>query len=213
MTMPVTSQIAEPTVKCSPVLRPGRWRQFSLRTLLLFTLAASVLSSWIAYKRNEAAQQQAAYRLIKAKGGASNFGPESARPVWLRWILGADVAAAGGCIEFYRPELTDADVATLTSLHNLQRLSLDRNPVTDRGIAHLARLPRLQFLSLEATQITDAGLESLRRCKSLQMLTLTNTQTTDAGVRQLQSALPELEIYDANEKEWPALKPVSAAAP
>ena len=112
------------------------WLQFSLRTLLGVMLAACLLMAWVAHKRNEAAEQRKAYQLILDRHGASNFGPESARPPWLQWILGEDVAGTGGCIEFYGPEVSDADLATLTSLRQIRRLSLDRTQVTDRGVAH-----------------------------------------------------------------------------
>jgi len=75
-----------------------------------------------------------AYQLILDRHGASNFGPESARPPWLQWILGEDVAGTGGCFEFYGPEVSDADLATLTSLCQIRRLSLNHTQVTDRGL-------------------------------------------------------------------------------
>src|SRR5690242_4048430 len=96
--------------RAMPIRR--NWLQFSLRTLLGVMLGASLLMGWVAYKRNEAAEQRRAYQLILDRHGASNFGPESARPPWVQWILGQDVAGTGGCIEFYGPEVSDADLAT-----------------------------------------------------------------------------------------------------
>ena len=168
-------------------------------------LAASFLLAWIAYKRGQAAEQQAAYRMIIAKGGATNFGPESARPHWLRWILGDDVAAQGACAELSACKLTDAEVRQLTALRNLSRLSLDRTPVTDQGVAFLPRFRHLKYLSLSETNISDASLESLRACRELEWLMVDRTRTTDAGIQKLRAALPGLTIVDANDKEWQAL--------
>jgi len=182
-----------------------RWFQFSLKTLLALMLAACCLLAWVAYKRSQAAEQKAAYNLIIAKGGATNFGPESTRSPWLRWILGDDVAGEGGCIEFGDSGLNDADLAQLSSLRQIQRLSLNKNQITDKGLAHLRKLPRLKYLSLDETQISDDGLATLRACDSLEWLSLYGTRTTTAGVHSLRAALPHLNVVDANEKDWPAL--------
>jgi hypothetical protein len=182
------------------------WLQFSLRTLLAVMLGASLLMAWVAHKRNEAAEQRRAYQLILDKNGASNFGPESARPPWLQWILGEDVAGTGGCIEFYGPDLNDADLATLTSLRQIRRLSLDRTQVTDRGLVHLQKLPHLRYLSLDETKVTDDGLESLHACHSLEFVSLYGTRTTSAGVERLQTALPDLHVIDKDEMDLPPRK-------
>jgi len=182
-----------------------RWLQFSLRTLLAIMMVACCFLGWVAYKRGQAAEQQAAYKLIAAKGGLTNFGPESARSPWLRCILGEDVAAQGGCIEFNNSKLTDADLAQLSSLRQLRRLSLNNNPITDQGLAHLSKLSHLKYLSLDETTITDNGLKSLRACQSLEFLSLYRTRTTTAGVQSLRTALPSLTIIDADENDLPAL--------
>ena len=183
-----------------------KWLQFSLRTLLGVMLAASLLMGWVAHKRNEAAEQRRAYQLILDKHGASNFGPESARSPWLQWILGEDVAGTGGCIEFYSPDLCDADLATLTSLRQIRRLSLDRTHVTDRGLVHLQKLAHLRHLSLDETKVTDHGLESLQACQALEFLSISRTQTTPAGVERLRAALPYVHVIDKDENDLPPLK-------
>ena len=187
-----------------------RWRQFSLRTLLIGMLVACCFLGWVAYKRSQAAEQQAAFRLILDKKGACNFGPESSRPAWLRWILGDDVAAEGGCLEFSGSGATDADVARLCSLQTLQRFSLGSNPITDQGVRHLETLPRLKYLSLDETKISDAALQSLQRCKSLEFVSLYKTQTTPAAVQALRAALPNLNVLDTDDNDLP---PLSAQSP
>jgi hypothetical protein len=182
------------------------WLQFSLRTLLGAMFAASLLMGWVAYKRNEAAEQQRAFQLILDKHGATNFGPESARSPWVQWILGADVAGTGGCIEFYSPDLNDADLETLTSLRQIRRLSLDRTRVTDRGLVHLKKLAHLRHLSIDETKVTDDGLESLHACHALEFLSISRTQTTSAGVQRLRTALPHLQVIDKDENDLPPLK-------
>jgi hypothetical protein len=186
------------------------WRQFSLRTLLAAILVAGCLMGWVAYERGLAADQQAAYKLIIAKRGLTNFGPQSARSPWVRAILGEDVAAEGGCVEFGDSSLTDDDIARLCSLRSLQRLSLQKNPITDKGLLHLSKLPRLKYLSLDETNITDTGLKSLHGCESLELLTLYGTRTTDAGVQALRTARPNVNVVDAADNDWP---PLNSASP
>jgi len=44
-------------------------------------LVACCLLGWVAYERGQAAEQRAAYELIVAKGGSTNFGAESSRSI------------------------------------------------------------------------------------------------------------------------------------
>ena len=183
-----------------------KWLQFSLRTLLAVMLAASFLMAWVAHKRNEAAEQRRAYQLILAKHGATNFGPESARSPWVRLILGEDVAGLGGCVEIGNSDLSDADLAQLTSLRQIRRLMLNHTQVTDQGLVHLQKLSHLSNLGLDGTQISDEGLESLHACHSLEFLSLYGTRTTPAGVERLRTALPYLNVVDKDETDLPPLK-------
>jgi hypothetical protein len=201
-----TRNIAEPASRTSFRIRPRRWLQFSIRTLLGVTFAACCLMAWVAHKRDEAAQQQKAYQLILDKHGMTNFGPESARPPWLRLILGEDVSGSGGCIMFGNSEVNDADLAQLSSLRQIQRLSLNKTLVTDKGLVHLGKLSRLADLSLDKTQISDDGLKSLHACHSLEFLSLYGTRTTPAGVESLRAALPYLRVIDRDETDLPALR-------
>jgi hypothetical protein len=181
------------------------WLQFSLRTLLLFMLGASLLMAWVARMRIDAAEQRKAYQLIVDKHGASNINPESARSPWLQWLLGADITQ-GNCIEIGNSDLSDADLAQLTSLRQIRRLSLHHTHVTDRGLVHLQKLPHLRYLSLDETEITDAGLPSLHLCHSLEFLSLSHTRTTATGVEHLRAVLPHVNVIDKDETDLPPLK-------
>jgi hypothetical protein len=204
--MPPTRNIAEPASRSAFRIPPRRWLQFSIRTLLAVMFAACCLAAWVAHKRDQAAQQQQAYQVILTKQGLTNFGPESARSPWLRWILGEDVAASGGCIELGGCDVNDADLAQLSSLGQLTRLSLNKTHVTDRGLVHLGKLSRLRNLSLDETQISDDGLKSLHACHSLECLSLYGTRTTPAGVESLRAALPDLRVIDRDETDLPPLR-------
>ncbi len=65
--------------------------------------------------------------------------------------------------------------------------------VTDAGLAHLGGLSDLQLLSLDDTRVTDAGLAHLKGLSSLKWLKLTRTKVTDSGVAELRKSLPQLQ--------------------
>jgi hypothetical protein len=68
--------------------------------------------------------------------------------------------------------------------------------VTDAGLANLKGLGELQTLDLTGTKVTDAGLVQLEGLGQLQYLYLHRsfTKVTAAGVAKLQRALPNCKI-------------------
>ena len=66
--------------------------------------------------------------------------------------------------------------------------------LTDAGLAHLKGLTNLQTLDLKGTQVSDAGLTHLKLLTNLQTLWLLGTQVSVAGVQELQKALPNCRI-------------------
>jgi YHS domain-containing protein len=116
--------------------------------------------------------------------------------------------------------VTDAGLASLGALKNLQRLHLERTAVTDAGLAQLKGLADLRYLNLYGTKVTDAGLASLKGLSKLQSLYLWQTAVTDAGEKDLQAALPSLRINrgieppaKVVEEPKPAAKAVNAKCP
>ncbi|HET6248338.1 MAG TPA: ankyrin repeat domain-containing protein [Tepidisphaeraceae bacterium] len=89
--------------------------------------------------------------------------------------------------------ITDAGLARISQMPNLESLVLRRSLVTDKGLAELKRLTKLEDLFLEQTQITDAGLEQLSGMTQLKWLWLSETQITDAGLAHL-AGLKNLEM-------------------
>ena len=67
--------------------------------------------------------------------------------------------------------------------------------MTDAGLAHVKKLKNLESLNLASTSITDAGLEHLRECPNLEHLLLSFCQgVTQAGVERMEEALPNLTV-------------------
>lgn len=91
-------------------------------------------------------------------------------------------------------EISDAALAQVAKLKNLQKLHLEQTSVTDAGLKNLKGLTNLEYLNLYGTAITDAGLTELADLKNLKTVYLWQTNVTQAGLANLKKAMPNLEI-------------------
>jgi hypothetical protein len=178
-----------------------RWRfQFSIRSLLVLTVAVAIPCSWLAVEMKRARDQREAIEAVlglegRVLLGNLRFGKEMElmvrdtaprRPVWLVNLLGPDFFEDVASVDFTNLPISDADLESIKGLTQLRHLSLYNTKVTDVGLQHLNGLTRLQKLELVNTRITDAGLVNLKRLTRLQYLFLNDTQVTDAGLEHLQ---------------------------
>ena len=92
----------------------------------------------------------------------------------------------------YGSQVTDAGLANLERLVQVERLTLFDTPVTDAGLDHLKGLTRLKTLELARTEITGAGLDHLKGLSHLELLRLRGSKITDAGLAHLRG-LPQLQ--------------------
>jgi hypothetical protein len=194
--------------------------QFSLRTLIVVMLLASIGMSWIAVNVQRAQRRRNAVEAIVGAGGYVTYEydnrgePEPPEPVWLRNMLGDDFFAAVNTISFATrsgvehlvafPELkalilsgtrvTDADLEYVNGLTELRGLLLEGTSVTDVGLEHVKGLTQLRELDLSSTQVTDAGLEHLKRFSNLRQLNLDGTRVTPDGIVKLKKSLPTCSI-------------------
>ncbi len=88
--------------------------------------------------------------------------------------------------------MTDEGLKVLATLPRLRHLRLS-GPFTDKGLAYLAALPSLKALWLETPRATEEGLWQLAQCKSLERLCVPWYDTITArGVGYLRS-MPKLK--------------------
>ena len=202
-----------------------RWRfQYSLRTLLLVMLVASIGMSWFAVKMQRARKQKEAVEAIEKLDGSVAYdweiGISSEPPACLQNVFGEDFFATVGGVFFpYDGTLSDADLELLEGLTELKglffggtdplimgggvpphRLEFRRKQVTDAGLEHLKGLTKLEVLDLAKVEITDAGLEHLKGLTQLQALFLNQTQVTDAGLEHLKGLTQLQELGLRNTK-------------
>ncbi len=123
-------------------------------------------------------------------------------------------------VELARTKITDAGLATIAKMTNLERLHLENTAVTDAGIAQLAGLTKLEYLNFYGTKVTDAGIAKLAALKSLKKLFVWQTAVTKEGAKKLEAAIPglvvnmglsEAEMAKLNEQSKPPTPPAAEA--
>ncbi len=185
-----------------------RWRfQFSIRSLLLLTVAVAILCSWFVVRMRQVERQRGAVDAMKAAGlevsyrkKSRSLTSEALGPAALRDRLGVEFFSDVDTVEPASAksdpfsttaspraqQFSDDDVALLIKgSPKVRRLVLSKTQVTDAGLVHLKRFHKLEDLELEHTQVTDAGLQHLKGLVTLQILYLNDTQVTDAGLVHL----------------------------
>jgi hypothetical protein len=177
-----------------------RWFQFSLRSLVLFTLICAVPCAWLGRKIEQKRRERVCVAAVLELGGEVKYdyeagGPRETPPgpAWLRSFLGenffSDVVGVTYQPSFWYellwPKLADDGLAQIKSLTRLETLELSGTKTTDAGLANLKELTQLQELGLCDTKITDAGLVNLKGLTGLRNLDLNWTLVTHAGLANL----------------------------
>lgn len=90
--------------------------------------------------------------------------------------------------------LTDAGMAKLAKLTQLEHLRIRGGRIGDEGLKALSKLPNLRFLNLPQGKFTDQGLAQLGHLPSLDSIRIGSPNVTDAGI--------------ATFKDFPALRSV-----
>jgi hypothetical protein len=171
--------------------------QFSLRSLLVLTVAVALPCSWLAVEMKQAREQRDALEAVRQMGGAVGYvgfhpiplrkGGEPATPVWLQTLLGRDFFTGVHSVSFRNTRVGDGDLEHLAGLPRLQTLDLSGTRISDAGLARLKRFTRLQSLRLDGTEVTGPGLEHLQALAQLFSLALADTPVTGVGLEHLKT--------------------------
>ncbi len=146
---------------------------------------------------------------------------EPSGPKWLRKLLGDEYFQEVTMVQLPEPVTTDlmSDLATLdravflviniskfnkksfdqlTSMPDLQGLSITQSAVSDETLAELARAKRLKRLWITgANGVTDSGMSALANLPDLRSLTIMMApKLTAAGLKNIGPALAELEMLN-----------------
>ena len=214
-----------------------RWPfQFSIRSLLVMTLAVAVPCGWLSVQLKEAKEQRDAVAAIKQLEGSVAYADEVGRlgnweikanrrgPVLLWDLLGddffADVVAAHvqndeglKCLKRINHVRFVTSEGRFNFSGSLVLVTVGNSEMSDAGLEHLEGLTQLQRLDLGGSKITDAGLQHLKGLLQVKSLDLSDTKVTDAGLDCLRglSRLESLNlgrayITDAGLKNLKGLK-------
>jgi len=155
-----------------------RWLRYSLITLLVLLIAASIATRWVARRLDKSARQNEVMEVIVNAGGRLRLDfqiDESGNRVanarihgsaWLRYWTGDDLGS----------NVVEAEVTT------------------DNALQDIAVLPNLRILDLSSERITDAGLRHVEAAHQLKMLCLMDTRITERGILKIRKALPNCKI-------------------
>lgn len=137
--------------------------QFSIRSLLLLMLLASLPLGWMAFQQAKRERRWRRFHAIQKLGGQLDLhfcdkgepcegdGADDHPP----WYIIA--------VRLPKSRVTDADLALVESIGTLKELDLSETAVTDQGLLRLDHLQKLERLDLHGTRVTEAGISRLQK--------------------------------------------------
>ncbi len=191
-----------------------RWRfQYSLRTLFLVMLIASMAGAVLATKLKAIRSEQRAKHLIERFGGHVRYGYDE-KWTWLESVLGAEAVPHDTFVDLMSCRVTDEALVCLGDFERLYILNLTNTPVDDDDLRNISRLRDLHYLSLTGTAVSSAGLSHLQTLVHLEVLHLDKTHVTDEGCTTISTMsalkhviLERTEVTDAGKTMLRRLRP------
>ena len=167
-----------------------RWRfQFSIRSLLVLTVAVAIPCSWLGVEMKEAKRQREAVAAIERLGGSVEWSRPFG-PAWLRSSFGDGFYRHVISVTVSGSQVTDASLECISDLPQLRSLYICSQSFSFSGNSYRLR----EAEENSRTKVTNAGLKHLTGLSHLELLALIDTQVTDEGVKELQQALPNCKI-------------------
>jgi Leucine-rich repeat (LRR) protein len=181
-----------------------RWRfQFSIRSLLLLTLAVAIPSSWLAVEMQKARENADIVESITKLGGKIGYEydicidgklihfAETYAPAWLRQALGDDFFSDITSIIISGSHANDQNIQKLKGLKCVRNLELSNTMISDNGLKVIDQMTRLKWLDIHGNNITDNALINIEALHKLKSLNLSQTKITKDGIKHL-DGLPQL---------------------
>lgn len=95
-----------------------------------------------------------------------------------------------------RTAITDAGLATLKNMSELERVRIEWTAIGDSGLEFAASCAKLRQLNLVGTKVTDEGLAKLAACASLRKVFVWKSGVTPEGIAKFRSAHPDVEVVE-----------------
>lgn len=97
-----------------------------------------------------------------------------------------------------RGDISDAGMAHLAGLRNMERLNINGPGITNKGLSYLTQMKKLNHLTLTGN-FTDEGLRHLEGLKALSLLRIYSSDNfSPAALQQLKNSLPNLQVLNAD---------------
>lgn len=180
----------------TPVIREprGRWFQFTLGSLLGFTVIASVgMAIWV---RGPIKRRQTLAIIERSGGGRVTYASRASE--WVCDLLGDGVRGFFDEVESIDlNNAADEDVARLVVFEHLKSVSLS-GTFTDKAMKNFARCRSLEHVSLHSPSVTSKGLAELAKLPRVRSLWLP-VPADDAALQAIGelSQLERLELMGA----------------
>ena len=91
--------------------------------------------------------------------------------------------------------IKDDDIASISSLTNIEKLWLDDNMLTDQCLIKLVSLNNLSYLNLASTSISKNGILQLKTLTALKNIYLFETKVTGEDLTQLKTEWKGIKIF------------------
>jgi hypothetical protein len=168
-----------------------RWRfQFSIRSLLVLTVAVAIPCSWLAVEIKRAREQREAWVVIQEGGGSINYDFQELthdpfadepppEPEWLLKLMGDDFFHDVSFVFFFNGEFTNAILINFHRLPNLKSLTFMESDLSDDRLQTVSNIKQLKDLILIGTGVTDNGLRYLQTMQNLESLKISCTTLND----------------------------------
>lgn len=181
--------------------------RFSIRALLLLTLACASFCGWLTWKRQQFQRRQQAIAHLEELSGPVSWYNEGSEFVYLHRIelqnhsiddtLWNEISllTEARTVSLSDTNVTDDDLKYLRRFWNIRDLYLSNTRVTSAGIESVCRLKTLRTLIISNTTIDDRVISSLSQLASLETLNVRGTDISVAGIEQLRLALPKCRLF------------------
>lgn len=174
---------------------PSSFRQYRLRTLLLFCTLAAICFGLIRWRVSASYRQhQLANQIVERNGSVrwENWGPD-----WLNTAFGSFYFRSIIEVNMNHRHIEDDDLKLLREISSLEELNLSTSAVTDRGLIVLYELPRIRELRIDGTNVTNECLKYVGNLRKLESLNIQSTQITEDGLLYLRG-MPNLTDLRVN---------------
>lgn len=170
-----------------------RWFQFGLRA---FLLAFTLLSLWLGFATQRAAEQKRAIAAIRRRGGDVIYQHQydnriifqPGTPVVFKGRVMPWLSMGGYQINYEAPPPGPAWLRSLLGDDYFQTVyQVNMRSCNDDDLDLIAALPDVKQLRLGGVEIANDGLRHIAKINSLESLSLTAIMVTDEGLRHLES--------------------------